>query len=53
MLLLLNFVGEPLDFSLVQVFELIFVLLVLPGKVILDVFILSLNQIEFMRLLLI
>lgn len=52
MLLLLNLIGESLDLSLMQVLELILILLMLPDEVILHVLVLSLDEVQLMRLLL-
>lgn len=52
MLLLLNLIGKSLDLSLMQVLELILILLMLSDEVILHVLVFSLNEIEFMCLLL-
>lgn len=51
MLLLLNLIGESLDLSLMEVLELILILLMLPDEVILHVLVLSLDEVQLMRLL--
>jgi len=52
MLFLFDLIVESFDFCLMQVLELIFVLSVLPDKVILDIFILSFDKIDFVSFLL-
>jgi hypothetical protein len=53
MLLLLDFVGEPLQFGLMQIAQVVLVLLVLPDEVAPNVFVFSLDQIQLVCLLLI
>ena len=48
MLLLFDFVVEPTYLGFVQILELILVLFVLPDKVILDIFVFSLDEIQLM-----
>ena len=50
--LLLNLVRQSLDLGLMQILEFVLVFLVLPDEVALDVFVFSLDEVDFMRFLL-
>jgi hypothetical protein len=52
-LLLLDLVGEAFEFGLVEVAEVVLVLLVLADEVVADVLVLGLDEVEFVRLLLV
>ena len=52
MLLLFNLIVEPLDLGLMKILELVLVLPMLPDQIILDVFVLSFDQINLMCFLL-
>ena len=51
MLFLFNFIVQSFDFSFMQIFQFIFILSMLSNQVILDIFILCLDKIYFMRFL--
>ena len=52
MLFLLNLVCQSLHLGLMQILELVLVFAVLSGKVVLDIFVFSLDEIDFVCLLL-
>ena len=52
MFLLLNLVRQSLDLGLMQILEFVLVFLVLPDEVALDIFVFSLDEVDFMRFLL-